>query len=93
MINGPFIVNWVDRGTRNHIIHLAKWVMVVFISNEGAWDSLVFINHAIRNPAATRMSGIILIGVGRIKGLFDRSVSHLIALPAAIDIDARRIVG
>lgn len=93
IIRGPFIVNCVDRGTRNHIIHLAKWVMASFIIRDVFIVRLVFISHAIMNPVVTIMIGITLINEGRINVLVDSRVIHLIALPAVIDIAASSIVG
>jgi len=93
MIRGPFIVNCVDRGTRNHIMHLAKWVSDSFSIIDKFIVILVLISQAAINPIVTIISGVTLINVGKINELVDNKVIHLMALPAVIDIEASSIVG
>jgi len=92
-ISGPFIVNWVDSGTRNHIMHLAKCVNDNFIIIDREIVELVLISHAPINPPVTIIRGVTLISVGRINELILSKVIHLIALPAVIDSAARSKVG
>jgi hypothetical protein len=54
---------------------------------------LVLIIHAIIKPEVIILIGINLINIGSINILLVKSIIHLIALPAKIDIDPRSIVG
>jgi len=54
---------------------------------------LVLIIHAIIKPEVIIMTGSNLISRGNINKLLVKSIIHLIALPAKIDIAPRAIVG
>lgn len=54
---------------------------------------LVLIIHARRSPVEIITRGIIFITVGSINILLVNKVSHLMALPAMMDIIANNIIG
>jgi hypothetical protein len=83
----------VDSGTKNHIIHLAKWCIYKSWANEILFDILQLINQANAKPKEIINRGAIFIMVGRINVFIVRKVNHLIALPAIIDIVPNIIVG
>lgn len=86
-------MNCVDSGTRNHIIHLAKWVSDSFIIIDVFIVMLVLISQAPINPVVTIIRGVILISVGKMNVLVVSRVIHLIPLPAKMDVAASNMVG
>ena len=90
---GIFIINWVDSGTRFHIIHEAKCVSDKFKLDDLFEDILVLIIHAVNNPMLIINSGVILIRDGSMYILLVSNIAHLMDLPAIIDIVPSSIIG
>jgi hypothetical protein len=93
VIKGAFIINWVERGTRNHIMQLAKWVFDKSIISDFDLDELVLIVQAIAKPRVIIKIGRSLMSIGRINVLFVSIIIQLIDLPAIMDIVPSIIVG
>lgn len=93
VFNGAFIINWVDNGTKYHIIHLAKWDNGSKDERDFIVDGFELIIQANNNPVLIINNGSSLINIGNIIMLVVSKVNQLTALPAIIDIMPSSIVG
>jgi len=92
-IRGAFIRNWDDKGAKYHIEQDAQWLYCCLIKIERLLEVLEVIDHPIRRPIRTIMSGDNLSLKGKINTFLLIIGNHDIILPLTIDIKDRLIIG
>ena len=91
VLNGVFIINCEDRGTRNHIIQEAQWVIFILNINDELFSDRY---HLIENPIIIRRIGIIFMDDGI--NIFDNLLTgfiHIIIAPVIVANDDNSNIG
>jgi hypothetical protein len=84
-------VNWVDKGTMNHIIHLIKLNSGIFVNNAGVFLILVVCIQANIIPVIITIRGNVFIIIGKIDvNIINCGDSHVIVAPIIIALEVNR---